>query len=122
MEAIANLVAGLNEQMGAGTYATVADPSTGVGTDAIKLGLIYKPAVLSLVGTAISDIDPRTSAPLWPKPLRRRRMAKPSMWWSTTSSRRAARVQRAPILTRAMVRLFQCCSRDRSSGSALLRV
>lgn len=62
-EAIANLVAGLNEQMGAGTYATVADPSTGVGTDAIKLGLIYKPAVLSLVGTAISDIDPSHKRP-----------------------------------------------------------
>ncbi|HEX5312904.1 ExeM/NucH family extracellular endonuclease [Aquabacterium sp.] len=62
-EAIANLVAGLNEQMGAGTYATIADPSTGVGTDAIKVGLIYKPAALTPVGPSVSDTDPSHKRP-----------------------------------------------------------
>jgi len=56
-EAIANLVSGLNGLMGAGTYAAVSDPSTGVGTDAIKVGIIYKPGVVTPVGTSISDTD-----------------------------------------------------------------
>jgi hypothetical protein len=42
--AIADLVAGLNAAMGAGTYAFI---DTGViGTDAIKVGLIYKPGAV----------------------------------------------------------------------------
>ena len=46
--AIADLVAGLNDAMGAGTYALV---DTGViGTDAIKVAFIYKPTSVSLVG------------------------------------------------------------------------
>lgn len=62
-EAIANLVSGLNGLMGAGTYAAVADPSTGVGTDAIKVGIIYKPAIVTPVGTSISDADPSHKRP-----------------------------------------------------------
>jgi predicted extracellular nuclease len=46
--AIANLVDGLNDVMGAGTYAYI---DTGViGTDEIKVALIYKPATVSPVG------------------------------------------------------------------------
>jgi len=46
--AIADLVAGLNALMGAGTYAYV---DTGViGIDEIKVALIYKPATVALVG------------------------------------------------------------------------
>lgn len=56
-EALANLVEGLNSQMGAGTYAIVPDPSSGVGTDAIKVGMIYKPATITRLGTSISDTD-----------------------------------------------------------------
>jgi uncharacterized protein len=59
-EAIVDLVAGLNDVMGAGTYAYV---DTGViGSDAIKVAFIYKPATVALVGNyAILDyaVDPR---------------------------------------------------------------
>jgi len=45
----ADLVSGLNDIVGAGTYARI---DTGViGTDAIRVGLIYKPAVVSPVGS-----------------------------------------------------------------------
>lgn len=58
--AIADLVSGLNDILGAGTYAYV---DTGfIGTDAIKVGLIYKPASVSPVGSfAVLDstVDPR---------------------------------------------------------------
>jgi predicted extracellular nuclease len=58
--AIEDLVAGLNAVAGAGTYAYV---DTGiVGTDAIRVGIIYQPARVSLVGPhAILDsaVDPR---------------------------------------------------------------
>ncbi len=47
-EAVQNLVESLNTALGAGTYDYV---STGpIGTDAIKVALIYKPASVSLVG------------------------------------------------------------------------
>ena len=56
----ADLVSGLNAVVGVDTYAYV---STGaIGTDAIKVALIYKPASVSLVdGYAILDssVDPR---------------------------------------------------------------
>ncbi|MCB8922543.1 MAG: ExeM/NucH family extracellular endonuclease [Ardenticatenaceae bacterium] len=63
--AIADLVDGLNAVAGAGTYAYVdADALMGtiniLGTDAIKVGLLYKPGTVSLVGdTAVlnSTID-----------------------------------------------------------------
>jgi Ca2+-binding RTX toxin-like protein len=57
---IQNLVDGLNDQAGAGTYAFI---NTGtIGTDAIKVALIYKPARVTPVGAfAIlsSAVDPQ---------------------------------------------------------------
>ncbi len=57
---IANLVEGLNAATAPGTYAYVA---TGpIGTDAIRVGIVYKPAVVTPVGAfAILDssVDPR---------------------------------------------------------------
>ncbi|MBW6475024.1 MAG: ExeM/NucH family extracellular endonuclease, partial [Anaerolineaceae bacterium] len=52
--AVMNLVEGLNDVLGAGTYAYV---NTGViGTDAIKVAMIYKPASVTPVGShAILD-------------------------------------------------------------------
>ena len=41
--AIQDLVAGLNDLMGAGTYAYIDTGS--IGTDAIKVAMIYKPAI-----------------------------------------------------------------------------
>lgn len=53
--AIADLVAGLNAQMGAGTWAFIdADAATGqvdaLGDDAIKVGFIYRPSKVQPVG------------------------------------------------------------------------
>ncbi|MDZ7703906.1 MAG: ExeM/NucH family extracellular endonuclease [Trueperaceae bacterium] len=45
--AIATLVAALNNDVGAGTYAYV-DPGQNVGGDAIAVGFIYKPATVSI--------------------------------------------------------------------------
>jgi predicted extracellular nuclease len=56
---IQNLVDGLNAKAGAGTYAFV--PTGTIGTDAIKVGLLYKPAKVTPVGAhAILDstVDP----------------------------------------------------------------
>jgi predicted extracellular nuclease len=61
--AVQNLVDALNAYTGASTYAAVAVPTpisgsgSGTGTDAIRVAMIYKPAKLSLVGSAVSDID-----------------------------------------------------------------
>jgi predicted extracellular nuclease len=58
--AIADLVEGLNSVMGAGTYAYV-DTGT-IGTDAIKVGFIYKPSNIDLINDfAILDssVDPQ---------------------------------------------------------------
>lgn len=57
--AVADLVAGLNSLLGASTYAFI-DTGT-IGTDAIKVALIYKPARVAPVGShAILDstVDP----------------------------------------------------------------
>jgi uncharacterized protein len=58
--ALEDLVAALNDEMGAGTYSFV---DTGViGTDEIKVALIYKPAAATLVGDwdiLTSTDDPR---------------------------------------------------------------
>ncbi|HEX5682731.1 MAG TPA: ExeM/NucH family extracellular endonuclease [Ideonella sp.] len=56
-KAVGNLVAALNAKVGAGTYAAVADPSSGTGTDAIKVAMIYKPARVALVNASQSDTD-----------------------------------------------------------------
>ncbi len=54
------LVAGLNATSGAGTYAAI---DTGViGTDAIRVGLIYRPGVVAPIGSfrlLTSAVDPR---------------------------------------------------------------
>ena len=55
--AVQNLLDGLNAAVGAGTYASVALPVGGTGSDAIRVAMIYKPAKLSLVGSAVSDTD-----------------------------------------------------------------
>jgi len=59
-EAVQDLVDGLNAVNGAGTYDYVHTGT--IGTDAIKVALIYKPASASLVGDFAvldSDVDPR---------------------------------------------------------------
>jgi uncharacterized protein len=65
--AIADLVNGLNAVAGAGTYQFVADPSGAAngtsGTDEIKVGMIYKPAVVSPVGVSKADINPVHNRP-----------------------------------------------------------
>jgi predicted extracellular nuclease/endonuclease I len=62
--AIADLVAGINAVMGAGTYSIV-DPGAAIGSDAITVAFMYKPSVVSLAGApqildssnSISDED-----------------------------------------------------------------
>jgi uncharacterized protein len=58
--AVEDLVAGLNDAMGAGTYSFI---NTGViGTDEIKVALIYKPSTVTPVGAyklMTSAVDPR---------------------------------------------------------------
>lgn len=61
--AVNDLVAGLNAATVAGTYASVALPTGGTGTDAIRVAMIYKPAVLSPVGSAVSDTNPIHNRP-----------------------------------------------------------
>lgn len=65
--AVNDLTSALNTAMGADTYAIVPDPPGGPGGDAIRLVLLYKPAVLALSGSALTDSDP-----VWntPNPLR----------------------------------------------------
>lgn len=53
--AVVDLVNGLNAAMGAGTYAVVPDPSTGSGTDEIKVAMIFKPGKVSRAGASLSD-------------------------------------------------------------------
>ncbi|XYJ09342.1 ExeM/NucH family extracellular endonuclease [Telluria sp. B2] len=56
------LVDQLNAKMGAGTYAVVPKPAA-TGTDAIRVAMIYKPAVVSLVGSSLSDGDAVNNRP-----------------------------------------------------------
>lgn len=58
-----NLVDALNAKVGAGTYAVVANPATGNGTDAIRVAMIYKPAKLTPFGAPITDPDPVNNRP-----------------------------------------------------------
>jgi len=58
-----NLVDSLNATLGAGTYAVAALPSGGSGTDAIRVGLIYKPGSVTPVGSPFSDTDPIHNRP-----------------------------------------------------------
>ncbi len=52
--AIADLVNKLNQQLGDNTYAYVSLEENKVGDDAIAVGLLYKPATIALVGSAIT--------------------------------------------------------------------
>lgn len=61
--AVLDLVAGLNTVAGAGTYASVAQPTGGTGTDAIRVAMIYKPAKVTPVGNAVSDTDSKHNRP-----------------------------------------------------------
>lgn len=61
--AIQNLVDGLNARIGANVWAALPDAAAGTGTDAIKVGLIYKPARLAPAGPAQSDTDPVNNRP-----------------------------------------------------------
>ncbi|MCL1465141.1 ExeM/NucH family extracellular endonuclease [Argonema galeatum] len=54
--AIQNLVNGLNTVAGAGTY-TFVNPGTSLATDAITVGLIYKPSQVTPVGAAATMPD-----------------------------------------------------------------
>ena len=58
----ADLVSGLNEELGAGTYDYVA--TGGIGTDVIRVAFIYKPATVSLVGDFAVLDDPSFTNPL----------------------------------------------------------
>ena len=58
--AVADLVAGLNDILGAGTYDYIATGA--IGTDAIKVALLYKPALVTPIGDyeiLDSTVDPR---------------------------------------------------------------
>jgi len=55
--AVQDLVNGLNAVAGSGTWASVSLPTGGTGTDAIRVAMIYQPARLSLVGSAVSDTN-----------------------------------------------------------------
>ncbi len=65
--AIQDLVNGLNTAMGAGTYDFVREPAP--GTDAIKVGLIYKPAVVTPSGAAQNyQVNAGGYSPLFSRP------------------------------------------------------
>jgi predicted extracellular nuclease/endonuclease I len=55
--AISDLVRKLNAQMGEGTYSYVNPNMSTLGTDAIAVGLIYKPANVSLEGAAVTTTE-----------------------------------------------------------------
>jgi predicted extracellular nuclease len=60
VEPLADIVAGLNDALGAGTYDYIATGT--IGTDAIKVGYIYKPGSVTPVGSheiLDSTVDPR---------------------------------------------------------------
>lgn len=51
------LVDALNEEAGAGTWAAVPEPDPHTESDAIKVSMIYRPAVVRRVGEAVSLTD-----------------------------------------------------------------
>lgn len=53
--AVADLVAALNARPGSVRYAAVPDPIAGVGTDAIQVAIIHRPARVAAVGGALAD-------------------------------------------------------------------
>jgi len=61
--AVQNLVDGLNAKMGAGTYARINDPAAGLGDDAIKVAMIYKPTKITPFGVSLADNDSINNRP-----------------------------------------------------------
>lgn len=61
--AVQNLVDALNARVGSGTYASIALPAQGTGTDAIRVAMIYKPSRLTPLGAPLSDVDPVNNRP-----------------------------------------------------------
>jgi len=59
---VSYLVDALNQSIGQTVYAYVAKPAA-TGTDAIRVAMIYKPAVLTPVGGALSDADAVNNRP-----------------------------------------------------------
>jgi predicted extracellular nuclease len=65
VEPLADIVAGLNERFGAGTYDyVVAGDNSVVGTDAIKVGMIYRPGAVTPLGDAAVLDTPEFVNPL----------------------------------------------------------
>jgi len=60
--AVDQLVAALNAAIGSTTYASIVLPAN-MGTDAIQVAMIHKPARVSPVGSAISDTDTINNRP-----------------------------------------------------------
>jgi predicted extracellular nuclease len=56
--ALGELVAALNTALGAGTYDFVNPGTTLLGSDAIKVSFLYKPAKVSLIGAALTLTTP----------------------------------------------------------------
>ncbi|MEI6335118.1 MAG: ExeM/NucH family extracellular endonuclease [Methylococcaceae bacterium] len=59
--AIADLVNGLNQLAGAGSYAFINPGISNIGTDQISVGIIYKPAKVKVIGSAAildSSVNP----------------------------------------------------------------
>ncbi len=63
--AVQDVATRLNALLGAGTYAVVPKPAAAgsTGTDAIRVGMIYKPGKLALAGPALSDTDAINNRP-----------------------------------------------------------
>jgi uncharacterized protein len=76
-KSIQTLVNALNAVAGAGTYAFINDTSlvndpnpaaNAVGTDAIKVGILYKPGKVTPVGQAITYLEATPSTPIFSRP------------------------------------------------------
>ncbi len=87
--AVGILVDAVNAAYGSEVYAAVPEPAGGLGADAIKVALLYKPARVSRVGEALSDAAPIFDRFPWHRPSPASPTARSSAWWSTTSSPRA---------------------------------
>jgi predicted extracellular nuclease len=61
--AVQNLVNALNVAYGSNAYAAITNLNGSTGTDAIRVAMIYKPAAVNPVNTAISDADPIHNRP-----------------------------------------------------------
>ena len=76
-KSIQTLVNALNAVAGAGTYAFINDTNlvndpnpapNAVGTDAIKVGILYKPGKVTPVGAALSYSEPDPANPIFSRP------------------------------------------------------